>query len=199
MNQLSVTSFSPKTVFPSLCASVPSLSSPLHPVLHRTLSPIGKELSPVAERTPTFLPHPLTRSKPSFAALLKRTCWFLTNIKNLIRIVTRIRMCRGRKKLGHAQAFYTLFQTFPPVGSWNWRIYFHRSLFFFFLCPACCSLYDYISLLHVNPVWRQSGFKCIISNGKNDVPDTGEGEAAGNKTAQPWRERAHILSNVAQK
>lgn len=132
MNQLSVTSFSPKTGFPSLCASVPSLSSPLHPLLHRTLSPIGKELSPVAERTPTFLPHPLTRSKPSFAALLKRTCWFLTNIKNLIRIVTRIRMCRGRKKLGHAQAFYTLFQTFPPVGSWNWRIYFHRSLFFFF-------------------------------------------------------------------
>ncbi|KAL3999717.1 WAP, Kazal, immunoglobulin, Kunitz and NTR domain-containing protein [Sarotherodon galilaeus] len=42
---------------------VPSLSSPLHPVLHRTLSPIGKELSPVAERTPTFLPHPLTRSR----------------------------------------------------------------------------------------------------------------------------------------
>ncbi|XP_076579571.1 SLAIN motif-containing protein 1-like isoform X3 [Chaetodon auriga] len=35
----------------------PSLSSPLHPVLHRTLSPVGKELSPVAERTPTFLPH----------------------------------------------------------------------------------------------------------------------------------------------
>lgn len=42
---------------------VPSLSSPLHPVLHRTLSPIGKELSPVAERTPTFFPHPLTRSR----------------------------------------------------------------------------------------------------------------------------------------
>ncbi|XP_005742284.1 SLAIN motif-containing protein 1-like isoform X2 [Pundamilia nyererei] len=42
---------------------VPSLSSPLHPVLHRTLSPIGKELSPLAERTPTFLPHPLTRSR----------------------------------------------------------------------------------------------------------------------------------------
>ncbi|KAM6893436.1 LOW QUALITY PROTEIN: SLAIN motif-containing protein 1-like [Xenentodon cancila] len=40
----------------------PSLSSPLHPVLHRTLSPIGKELSPVAERTPTFLPHPPIRS-----------------------------------------------------------------------------------------------------------------------------------------
>ncbi|XP_071319897.1 SLAIN motif-containing protein 1-like isoform X1 [Trachinotus anak] len=41
----------------------PSLSSPLHPVLHRTLSPIGKELSPVAERTPTFLPHPPNRSR----------------------------------------------------------------------------------------------------------------------------------------
>nr|XP_019960223.1 PREDICTED: SLAIN motif-containing protein 1-like isoform X2 [Paralichthys olivaceus] len=35
----------------------PSLSSPLHHVLHRTLSPVGKEFSPVAERTPTFLPH----------------------------------------------------------------------------------------------------------------------------------------------
>ncbi|KAK2857060.1 hypothetical protein Q5P01_005795 [Channa striata] len=41
----------------------PSLSSPLHPVLHRTLSPVGKELSPVAERTPTFLPHPAKRSR----------------------------------------------------------------------------------------------------------------------------------------
>ncbi|XP_070813713.1 SLAIN motif-containing protein 1-like isoform X2 [Chaetodon trifascialis] len=40
----------------------PSLSSPLHPVLHRTLSPVGKELSPVAERTPTFLPHHRSRS-----------------------------------------------------------------------------------------------------------------------------------------
>uniref|UniRef100_UPI0037E766F0 SLAIN motif-containing protein 1-like n=1 Tax=Semicossyphus pulcher TaxID=241346 RepID=UPI0037E766F0 len=40
----------------------PSLSSPLHPVLHRTLSPVGKDLSPVAERTPTFLPHSRSRS-----------------------------------------------------------------------------------------------------------------------------------------
>ncbi|XP_061571944.1 SLAIN motif-containing protein 1-like [Cololabis saira] len=40
----------------------PSLSSPLHPVLHRTLSPIGKDLSPGAERTPMFLPHPAIRS-----------------------------------------------------------------------------------------------------------------------------------------
>ncbi|XP_028998976.1 SLAIN motif-containing protein 1-like isoform X4 [Betta splendens] len=40
----------------------PSLSSPLHPILHRTLSPVGKELCPVAERTPTFLPHPTKRS-----------------------------------------------------------------------------------------------------------------------------------------
>ncbi|KAM4710644.1 SLAIN motif-containing protein 1-like isoform 2-T2 [Anableps anableps] len=42
--------------------AAPLLSSPLHPVLHRTLSPIGKELSPVVERTPTFLPHPPSRS-----------------------------------------------------------------------------------------------------------------------------------------
>ncbi|XP_018516683.1 SLAIN motif-containing protein 1 isoform X3 [Lates calcarifer] len=42
---------------------VPSLSSPIHPVLHRTLSPVGKELSPVAERAPTFLPHPPNRSR----------------------------------------------------------------------------------------------------------------------------------------
>nr|XP_020456322.1 SLAIN motif-containing protein 1-like [Monopterus albus] len=41
----------------------PSLSSPLHHVLHQTLSPVGKELSPVAERTPTFLPHPANRSR----------------------------------------------------------------------------------------------------------------------------------------
>ncbi|XP_023275971.1 SLAIN motif-containing protein 1-like isoform X1 [Seriola lalandi dorsalis] len=41
----------------------PSLSSPLHPVLHRTLSPVGKDLSPVAERSPTFLPHPASRSR----------------------------------------------------------------------------------------------------------------------------------------
>lgn len=41
----------------------PSLSSPLHPVLHRTLSPVGKDLSPVAERTPTFLPHLSNRSR----------------------------------------------------------------------------------------------------------------------------------------
>ncbi|XP_029941873.1 SLAIN motif-containing protein 1-like [Salarias fasciatus] len=41
----------------------PSHSSPLHPAFHRTLSPIGKELSPVAERTPTFLPHPPARSR----------------------------------------------------------------------------------------------------------------------------------------
>ncbi|XP_035533727.1 LOW QUALITY PROTEIN: SLAIN motif-containing protein 1-like [Morone saxatilis] len=39
-----------------------SHSSPLHLVLHRTLSPVGKELSPVAERTPTFFPHNRSRS-----------------------------------------------------------------------------------------------------------------------------------------
>ncbi|XP_030012341.1 SLAIN motif-containing protein 1-like isoform X2 [Sphaeramia orbicularis] len=44
-------------------SSAPSLPSPLHPVLHRTLSPIGKELSPVAERAPTFLPHLANRSR----------------------------------------------------------------------------------------------------------------------------------------
>lgn len=81
MNQLSVTSFSPKTDLPSLCASVPSLSSPLHPVLHRTLSPIGKELSPVAERTPTFLPHPLTRSKPDTLLFLKEHVDSLQTLK----------------------------------------------------------------------------------------------------------------------
>ncbi|XP_035983877.1 SLAIN motif-containing protein 1 isoform X3 [Fundulus heteroclitus] len=43
--------------------AAPLLSSPLHPVLHRSLSPIGKELSPVAERTPTFFPHPASRSR----------------------------------------------------------------------------------------------------------------------------------------
>ncbi|XP_008422255.1 SLAIN motif-containing protein 1-like isoform X1 [Poecilia reticulata] len=43
--------------------AAPLLSSPLHPVLHRTLSPMGKELSPVAERTPTFFPHPPNRSR----------------------------------------------------------------------------------------------------------------------------------------
>ncbi|XP_038137988.1 SLAIN motif-containing protein 1-like isoform X1 [Cyprinodon tularosa] len=42
--------------------AAPLLSSPLHPVLPRTLSPIGKELSPLAERSPTFLPHPTSRS-----------------------------------------------------------------------------------------------------------------------------------------
>uniref|UniRef100_A0A672HVK4 SLAIN motif family, member 1a n=1 Tax=Salarias fasciatus TaxID=181472 RepID=A0A672HVK4_SALFA len=46
-----------------LLSPAPSHSSPLHPAFHRTLSPIGKELSPVAERTPTFLPHPPARSK----------------------------------------------------------------------------------------------------------------------------------------
>ncbi|KAM3585003.1 uncharacterized protein V6R79_004850 [Siganus canaliculatus] len=40
----------------------PPLSSPFHPVLHRTMSPVGKELSPVAERAPTFLPHSRSRS-----------------------------------------------------------------------------------------------------------------------------------------
>lgn len=131
MNQLSVTSFSPKTGFPSLCASVPSLSSPLHPLLHRTLSPIGKELSPVAERTPTFLPHPLTRSKPSFAALLKRTCWFLTNIKNLIRIVTRIRMCRGRKKTGSCSSFLYIIPNIPSCRKLKLKNIFSSQPFFF--------------------------------------------------------------------
>ncbi|XP_030266758.1 SLAIN motif-containing protein 1-like isoform X1 [Sparus aurata] len=41
---------------------VPSFSSPLHPALHRTLSPVGKDLSPVSERTPTFFPHHRSRS-----------------------------------------------------------------------------------------------------------------------------------------
>ncbi|GAA6224176.1 SLAIN motif-containing protein 1-like isoform X3 [Lates japonicus] len=66
-----VAGVSPISVSPSVkpCSTphsserhVPSLSSPLHPVLHRTLSPVGKELSPVAERAPTFLPHPPNRS-----------------------------------------------------------------------------------------------------------------------------------------
>uniref|UniRef100_A0A3P9K3Z2 SLAIN motif-containing protein 1 n=1 Tax=Oryzias latipes TaxID=8090 RepID=A0A3P9K3Z2_ORYLA len=41
----------------------PSYSSPIHPLLHRTLSPIGKELSPVSERTPTFFPHPASQGR----------------------------------------------------------------------------------------------------------------------------------------
>ncbi|XP_068165901.1 SLAIN motif-containing protein 1-like [Antennarius striatus] len=41
---------------------VPSLPPPLHPALHRTLSPVGRELSPLAERTPLFLPHRRSRS-----------------------------------------------------------------------------------------------------------------------------------------
>ncbi|KAM7375317.1 hypothetical protein PAMA_014425 [Pampus argenteus] len=41
----------------------PSFSSPLHPILHRTQSPVGKELSPVSERTPTFLSHLSNRSR----------------------------------------------------------------------------------------------------------------------------------------
>ncbi|XP_044043292.1 SLAIN motif-containing protein 1-like isoform X2 [Siniperca chuatsi] len=45
----------------------PSLPSPFHPALHRTLSPVGKELSPVAERTPTFFPHNRSRSLRSSA------------------------------------------------------------------------------------------------------------------------------------
>ncbi|XP_070711939.1 SLAIN motif-containing protein 1-like [Pempheris klunzingeri] len=47
----------------------PSFSSPLHPALHQTLSPVGKELSPVAERTPTFFPHSRSRSLRRSAAL----------------------------------------------------------------------------------------------------------------------------------
>ncbi|XP_070786820.1 SLAIN motif-containing protein 1-like isoform X2 [Enoplosus armatus] len=39
----------------------PPLSFPHHPGLHQTLSPVGKELSPVAERTPTFFPHSRSR------------------------------------------------------------------------------------------------------------------------------------------
>ncbi|KAM4559915.1 SLAIN motif-containing protein 1-like [Odontesthes bonariensis] len=48
----------------------PPLSSPLHPVLHRALSPVGKEFSPVAERTPTFFPHPTVRSHSLRRAVL---------------------------------------------------------------------------------------------------------------------------------
>ncbi|KAM4602198.1 SLAIN motif-containing protein 1-like [Polymixia lowei] len=39
-----------------------SRASPLHPTVQRTLSPIGKEPSPLAERTPTFFPHLASRS-----------------------------------------------------------------------------------------------------------------------------------------
>ncbi|XP_077958498.1 SLAIN motif family, member 1b isoform X2 [Gasterosteus aculeatus] len=34
----------------------PSFSSPLHPGLHRALSPVGKDLPPASERTPAFVP-----------------------------------------------------------------------------------------------------------------------------------------------
>ncbi|XP_056287259.1 SLAIN motif-containing protein 1-like isoform X2 [Pseudoliparis swirei] len=40
----------------------PCLSSPLHPVLHRALSPVGLDLSPASERTPTFFPANRSRS-----------------------------------------------------------------------------------------------------------------------------------------
>ncbi|XP_063733484.1 SLAIN motif-containing protein 1-like isoform X2 [Eleginops maclovinus] len=43
----------PCSTFQSSERHVSSLSSPL---LHRTLSPVGKDFSPVSERTPTFLP-----------------------------------------------------------------------------------------------------------------------------------------------
>ncbi|XP_060923158.1 SLAIN motif-containing protein 1-like [Limanda limanda] len=49
----------------------PSLSSSLHHVLHRTFSPVGKEFSPpLADRTPTFLPHLENSSKTQ---LLRRS------------------------------------------------------------------------------------------------------------------------------
>ncbi|XP_034034712.1 LOW QUALITY PROTEIN: SLAIN motif-containing protein 1-like [Thalassophryne amazonica] len=61
---------SPITVSPSVksCSTpqsseshAPPLFSPLQ--FHQTSSPVGKELSPVAERTPTFLPHLANRSR----------------------------------------------------------------------------------------------------------------------------------------
>ncbi|XP_037617627.1 SLAIN motif-containing protein 1-like isoform X2 [Sebastes umbrosus] len=64
-----VAGVSPITSSPSakLCSTpqserhAPSLSSPLHPVLH-LMSPIAKDLSPLAERTPTFFPASRSRS-----------------------------------------------------------------------------------------------------------------------------------------
>uniref|UniRef100_G3PKI2 SLAIN motif family, member 1a n=1 Tax=Gasterosteus aculeatus aculeatus TaxID=481459 RepID=G3PKI2_GASAC len=45
----------------------PSFSSPLHPGLHRALSPVGKDLPPASERTPAFVPA--YRGKPRLLAL----------------------------------------------------------------------------------------------------------------------------------
>uniref|UniRef100_A0A3B4ARF6 SLAIN motif family, member 1a n=1 Tax=Periophthalmus magnuspinnatus TaxID=409849 RepID=A0A3B4ARF6_9GOBI len=56
-----VTGMSPISASPS--AKTSSLTSPRHSILHRTLSPVPKDLSPVAERTPTFLPHLSKRSR----------------------------------------------------------------------------------------------------------------------------------------
>ncbi|KAJ0009421.1 hypothetical protein NQD34_001123 [Periophthalmus magnuspinnatus] len=65
-----VTGMSPISASPSAkTCSTPqserhaSLTSPRHSILHRTLSPVPKDLSPVAERTPTFLPHLSKRSR----------------------------------------------------------------------------------------------------------------------------------------
>ncbi|KAJ0062414.1 hypothetical protein NL108_011025, partial [Boleophthalmus pectinirostris] len=65
-----VTGMSPINASPSTktCSTPQSerhapLSSPRHPVHQRTLSPVPKDLSPVAERTPTFLPHLSKRSR----------------------------------------------------------------------------------------------------------------------------------------
>uniref|UniRef100_A0A3Q3SZ05 SLAIN motif-containing protein 1-like n=1 Tax=Mastacembelus armatus TaxID=205130 RepID=A0A3Q3SZ05_9TELE len=52
-----------ENLYPTLYPAASALPSPLHPVLHQNLSPGGKELSPVAERSPTFLPHPANRSR----------------------------------------------------------------------------------------------------------------------------------------
>lgn len=64
-----ITGMSPISTTPLKACSTPlsekpaPLSSPLHSLLQRTLSPVPKDLSPVAERTPTFLPHLSKRSR----------------------------------------------------------------------------------------------------------------------------------------
>ncbi|XP_028324772.1 SLAIN motif-containing protein 1-like [Gouania willdenowi] len=52
----------------------PPLSSPLHPVLQRSLSPIRKEISVLAGRTATFIPHLASRNKTRIQTDRTQSC-----------------------------------------------------------------------------------------------------------------------------
>lgn len=150
--------FQPLKSYSIFSPLAPSFSSPLHPALHRTLSPVGKDLSPVSERTPTFFPHHRSKLPSSHGAEHQTECSSVDQHVN-------VQVKTPRLELGQPRALFHVISTREVVGVS--RIFSLQQL------SSCV-------FSRGNQSVPQPLCALLVMESKTNVPDSAEGEAAGN-------------------